>query len=290
MTTALFTLLRPKQWIKNTFVFLAMFFGGRLLDPDCWAGALIGFAALCMASSAIYCLNDTIDAPADRRDPVKRHRPVASGRVSRGEALITAAVMACAALATGWFLSSAALAVVGAYLLLNVAYCFWLKQIPLIDIMVIALGFELRLVMGGVATGVELSMWIVIMVFLLAFFLALAKRRDELVLRDNNLKKSIRRSADRYNKPFIDTSMSVLAAVMLIAYIIYTVQPDVIARFGTDKLYITSLFVLYGILRYLQLAIVEEKSGDPSHTIYTDRLLLGAVIGWLASFLFIIYG
>lgn len=291
MLKPLIKLLRTKQWIKNSFVFIAPFFGGKITDITIWLPLVYAFIVMCMASSAVYCLNDVLDCKSDREDPVKRKRPVASGDVTPTIALLMSGVLTIMSLTMSVLLMNIeALTIVGLYIAINILYCFWLKHVALIDIMIIALGFELRLIIGGVVASVELSMWVVIMIFLLSFFLGMAKRRDEVVLFDKKLKKTSRRSVRNYNKTFIDVCMSVLAAVMLIAYIIYTIQSEVIARFGTDKLYITSLFVLYGLLRYFQISIVEEDSGSPTKIIYSDRPLQFAVIGWLMSFILIIYG
>lgn len=283
-------LLRPQQWIKNTFVFLAMFFGGRLLDVQCWVSSLVGFVAFCFAASAIYALNDVIDVAADRQSPAKRHRPVAAGSVSNRVALGLSVVCAAISLIIcRVLLPIQSVFIIAAYLILNVLYCFLLKRLALIDIMIIAIGFVLRLAIGGIAANVELSVWIVIMVFLLAFFLAIAKRRQELVMGERNGDYNIRPSASGYTKSFIDMSLCILASVILIAYIIYTIQADVIMRLHAPYLYLTSVFVLCGILRYLQITVVDEDSGDPVESVINDRTLQISIVCWILSFVVIIY-
>lgn len=288
----LIKLMRPWQWIKNTFVFLAMFFGGKLLDANAWFYTLIGFAALCLASSAIYCLNDICDAKTDKYNPQKCTRPIAAGLISPQVAASFGVVLgALSLILTFTLLPIEGFYVIVGYLLMNALYCLWLKHIPLIDLFIIAMGFELRLILGGISSDTILSTWIVIMVFLLSFFLALAKRRDELVMsQKSNNEIEVRKSVSQYNIRFIDVALSIICSVMLIAYIIYTIQPETIAHFGSSKLYVTSLFVLCGILRYLQITIVANESSDPTMTIYKDRALQLTLLGWIASFTLIIYG
>ncbi len=287
---AVMKLIRPYQWVKNLFVYMALIFGGRLLDTSSWLHVTIAAACFCIASSAIYCLNDIIDAPADRLDPRKRFRPVASGAVSPATAGWIGAVLGIAAMGTSYLLLPAgATAVLIAYLIINVAYCLRLKNIPLLDVIIIALGFVLRVAMGGLAASIWISQWIIIMVFLLALFLAIAKRRHETLQVERQEKESGRPSIEKYNIAFLDTALCLIAAVTLIGYIIYTLQPRTIEQFHTDYLYVTALPVLIGILRYLQLTIVDNATGDPSEVAFSDRPLQLTVIVWLALFILIIY-
>lgn len=287
---AVFRLLRPNEWIKNGVVFLAMIFGGRLLDAASFGETLIAAIAFCFASSAVYCLNDVRDADYDRRDPLKCSRPVASGALSPGTALTTGAVAAVLSMViSGVLLPLNAFWVIVAYLLLNVAYCLRLKNITLVDVIVVALGFVLRIVIGGITARVWISQWIVIMVFLLALFLALAKRRHEVMLVDKGEKGKGRKSVAGYTIPFLDITLGMLAAVIVVGYILYTLQPRTIEQFSTEYLYITALPVLCGLLRYLQLTIVDNRSGNPSKIIYSDRPLRLMAGLWLLLFICIIY-
>ncbi|MDE6207691.1 MAG: decaprenyl-phosphate phosphoribosyltransferase [Muribaculaceae bacterium] len=281
-------LLRPHQWIKNGVVFLAMIFGGRFFDADCWLATSLATISFCLMSSCIYCINDVIDCKYDRIDPVKCKRPIASGRVSASEALVTALVAALLSLAVSLvWLPAACTGVLAAYLCLNILYCVALKHVVLVDVMVIALGFVLRLEAGGIASHIWLSQWIVIMVFLLALFLALAKRRHEVVLVNRSEKQEGRRSVTGYTVPFLNASLSMLGAVLILGYVMYTLQP----RNGVEYeyLYVTALPVLFGIMRYLQLTIVENRSGSPSKIAYSDgpMLITGAV--WFVSFMLLVY-
>ena len=284
-------IIRPQQWVKNVFVLVPLFFGGSLLDCADIQASAIAVVAFCLASSAIYCLNDIVDVDDDRRHPVKCYRPIASGKVSVAEAYIMMGIMvvlsfSCTAMLKG--LAVPVATVIGLYLLLNVAYCLVLKRYAVVDVCVIAFGFVLRLLAGGLATEISLSNWIVLMTFLLTLFLSLAKRRDD-VLRMNATGHAPRHNTVHYNLDFINQAITITATVTLVCYIMYTVSPEVEARIGTRYLYLTTVFVLIGILRYLQLTLVDNKSGDPTKTMLHDRFLQVVVILWLLAFLLIIY-
>lgn len=285
-------LLRPQQWVKNGFVFLPMFFGGRMLDWLCWRESLIAFFAFSFAASAIYCLNDIRDVEADRLHPVKRLRPVAAGDVPVGVAFVLMAALVCMSVALCLFALSldpvGVAAVVVLYLLLNVAYCLKLKQYAIIDVFVVSSGFVLRLVAGGLACGIWLSPWIVSLTFLIALFLAFAKRRDD-VVRWEDEGRINRRSITRYNLTFINQILGLIGAITIVCYMMYTVSPEVIERMGSGYVYVTSVFVLAGILRYLQIAIVDRNSGSPTKILLTDRFIQCCMLCWGLLFMAIIY-
>jgi 4-hydroxybenzoate polyprenyltransferase len=266
-----------------------MFFSGSLHDMFCWAMSLLSFVLFCMVSSGIYCINDVVDVDADRVHPVKCRRPVAAGEVSSRSAVLMGSALMVLALLFGVLLSGVSgLVVMAIYVVLNIAYSLHLKRYALIDVFVVAFCFVLRLVMGGVACGIELSPWIVCMTFLLALFLAFAKRRDDVVAMQAGGEVK-RRSVASYNLPFMDQTLGIIAAVTLVCYVIYTVQPEVEMRLGSDYVYVTSLFVLGGILRYLQLTIVEHRSGSPTSVVCHDLFIQVCLACWLVSFIFIIY-
>lgn len=280
---------RPSHWIKNIFVFLPVFFGGGLLNTGDIVVVALAFMAFSLAASAIYCLNDIIDVEADRAHPVKCHRPIASGAITIPQAYTMMAVAMALSAALMLVLGQwRTICVIAAYFVLNVAYCLRLKEYAIIDVCVIATGFVLRILAGGYASGVQLSKWIVLMTFLLTLFLAFAKRRDD-VLKMNETGRAPRKNTSRYNLTFINQAITITAAVMLVCYVMYTVSPDVIAQFGTDKLYLTSILVILAILRYLQLSVVDEKSGDPVKVALSDRATQLILLAWLLSFLVIIY-
>lgn len=284
-------LVRPKQWIKNTFVFLPIFFSGLVFDGQSVLGALVVFVSFCFAASSIYCYNDLVDVEADRRHPVKCHRPVASGEVSERAAYSLMGLLIVLSMATLLLFPSKALAVGGVilfYWLLNLAYCKWLKNYAIVDVCVVAFGFVLRILAGGVSASVTLTNWIVLMTFLLTLFLSFAKRRDD-VLRMQQTGEAPRRNTSRYNLTFINQAITITASVTLVCYIMYTVSPAVTARFHTEYLYLTSVFVLVGLLRYIQIAVVDNKSGDPTKVILRDRFMQIIVLLWGLSFAVIIY-
>ena len=284
-------LIRPQQWIKNGFVLIPLFFGGRLLNVDDAIASVVTFFAFSCAASAIYCFNDIVDVDADRRHPVKCGRPIASGAVSVPTAYALMAVLALLSALLLFFLPQRAgetAGIVAFYFLLNMAYCLWLKRHAIIDVCTVAFGFVLRILAGGMACDVAVSNWLVLMTFLLALFLSFAKRRDD-VLRMNETGEPPRRNTIRYNITFVNQAITVTGTVTLVCYIMYTVSPEVVSRFHAPYLYLTSIFVLVGLLRYMQLTVVDEVSGDPTKILLRDRFTQAIVVAWIMVFLLIIY-
>lgn len=282
---------RPTHWIKNLFVFLPVFFGGGLLNTSEAVSAALTFLSFCLAASAIYCLNDIIDVNADRAHPVKCKRPIASGAITIPQAYGMMALSMLVSIVLMFLLPAGqtkTIFVIVAYFLINVAYCLRLKDYAIIDVCIIASGFVLRILAGGYATGVQLSKWIVLMTFLLTLFLAFAKRRDD-VLKMNETGRAPRKNTSRYNLTFINQAITITGTVMLVCYIMYTVSPEIIAQFGTDKLYLTSILVILALLRYLQIAVVDEKSGDPVKVVLSDRATQFILMAWVLFFLVLIY-
>jgi decaprenyl-phosphate phosphoribosyltransferase len=281
-------LLRPHQYLKNGFIWLPVFFGYRIFDAAAVERTFLAFAAFCMMSSTIYVINDYLDREEDRRHPAKKNRPLASGAISHGEALYAGLICFGTSLGLALaFLPAACLYMLLAYLLLNIAYSQSFKHIPIADIVCIALGFVLRIFVGGAATDIPISPWIVMMAFLLALFLALAKRRDDLLLID--LDVPVRKAIDGYNREFISLAMSIMASVIIVVYILYTVSPEVVAKHGTHRLYITGVWVLLGLLRYLQITFVEEKSGSPTLVLIRDYALQAIIGLWLVNIFILLY-
>lgn len=285
-------LIRPQHWIKNVFVLVPMFFGGVLFDFTAIESGLLVFMAFSFIASSIYCYNDIVDADADRHHPVKCRRPIASGEVSVSRGYLLMAVMAVLSAIMVMLLPSpvrmGTAVVVAIYYVLNLAYCSKLKQYAVLDVCIVAFGFVLRIVAGGVAEEVALSQWIVLMTFLLTLFLSFAKRRDD-VLRMNETGEAPRHNTIRYNLTFINQAITITASVTLVCYIMYTVSPEVEEHFKSQYLYLTSVFVLLGLLRYIQIAVVDKKSGDPVKVALTDRFSQLIVAVWLVTFLIMIY-
>lgn len=290
MSNHILRLIRPHQWVKNGFVFLPLFFDRHMMDVEYLVPAIVAFFAFSFAASGVYCFNDIYDVEADRKHPKKCKRPVACGAISIPLAyslmgLCFALSMAILLLGGGNYFEYG---IIIFYVLMNIAYCVKLKHIAIIDVFIISLGFVLRVVIGGFATGIYLSHWIVLMTFLLALFLAFAKRRDDVVLFEQSGVKA-RRNVNRYNVAFMNQAIGIVAGITMICYIMYTVTPEVMERFGSPYLYITSFFVLAGIIRYLQVTIVYLRSGSPTKVLLRDRFIQACIIGWVATFFVIIY-
>ncbi len=284
-------LIRPKQWIKNLFVFLPVFFSGNLLHGATFLQAAITLVAFCFVASSIYCLNDIIDVEADRQHPVKCHRPIASGEVSIRQGYIFMGIMFFLAMATLLLLNTnrwTVMGIIGFYWLLNIAYCLLLKHYAILDVCIVSFGFVLRILAGGEATDVIPSQWLVLMTFLVALFLAFAKRHDD-VCRMNETVNAPRIISSRYILVFIMQSITITASVTLVCYVMYTVSPEVMGRFHSDYLYLTTIFVLLGLLRYIQIAVVDRKSGDPTQVVMRDRSIQLIILAWALSFAIIIY-
>lgn len=292
MIKDLFLLIRPHQWLKNFFIFLPLFFHGELSNIPMLAQALIVFVSFCLIASSIYCFNDIYDREADKLHPKKSKRPIAAGRVSLTSAYITMAILVLVSLALVYVaLPLTYMKVIGVlllYFLMNIGYCIYLKNIAIVDVLIIAVGFVLRVIVGGVSISVELSQWIVLMTFLLALFLAFAKRRDDVVIYENTGILP-RKNVNRYNLVFMNQAITVISAITMVCYIMYTVSDEVQNRFGSHYVYLTTIFVLAGILRYMQLTIVDVKSGSPTRVLMHDRFMQASVMGWILSYLIIIY-
>ena len=287
----LIQLIRPHQWIKNLIVLLPVFFGGALLRWNAVYAGLITTLAFSLTASSIYCINDIIDINDDRQHPVKRNRPLASGAVSIVRGYILMGLMFILSMTSTFLLPSHQVetaSVILFYWLLNIAYCLRLKRYAIIDVCIVAFGFVLRILAGGYATNIQLSKWIVLMTFLLMLFLSFAKRRDD-VVRMNETGHAPRQNTIRYNLTFINQAITITASVTLVCYIMYTMSPETIQNFHTDYLYLTSVFVLLGLLRYIQISVVDKKSGDPTKVMIHDRFMQLTVLAFGLTFLFIIY-
>jgi decaprenyl-phosphate phosphoribosyltransferase len=274
--------------VKNLFIFMPMFFVGQMANIDLLVNALIAFIAFSLSASAVYILNDYRDVEDDRLHPTKKNRPLASGSVSSQTALVMMGLLAISGLGLMASLSIEAAAILIAYIGLNLAYSFKLKHVAIIDVVIISTGFVLRLFIGSQVTSIPLSMWIVIMTFLLALFLALAKRRDDVLIFLDTGKK-MRQVVDGYNLQLIDSAMTIMSAVVIVAYILYTTSAEAVARIGNDHLYLTALFVILGIMRYLQIALVEENAGSPTRIVLKDRFIQLTIVAWLGTFGWMIY-
>ena len=285
---SIFTLIRPQQYIKNIFILLPLFFVGQITNIELLVVALIAFVAFSLSASAVYILNDYKDIKEDRSHPKKKFRPLASGLISTRIAMTLMVILLIAGFSLMAIISIHALIVLSIYVVLNIGYCFKLKQIALLDVTIIATGFVLRLFVGSFATGTALTMWIVIITFLLALFLALAKRRDDILLLYKTGKK-MRKSITGYNLQLVDGIMMIMASIVVVVYILYTTSQEIIEKFHSEHLYLTALFVIFGVMRYLQISFVEKHSGSPTDILLRDKLTIINLLIWMLSFAWIIY-
>jgi 4-hydroxybenzoate polyprenyltransferase len=285
-------LLRPLQWIKNAFVFAPVFFSTNLLKAEFFWPTLVVFASFCLISSAIYCFNDLRDVEADRLHPKKCKRPIASGTVSIKGGYVMMLLCTIGALLLIPLAHSPntpyLYIIIGGYWLMNIAYCIRLKRIAILDVTIIAIGFVMRVLAGGATTDIWISHWLVLMTFLVTLFLAFTKRNDDYRLYEQTGQKP-RVSITGYNKTFINEATAIIASVTMVCYIMYTMSPEVIERMGTRYVYLTSGWVLAGLLRYQQNMIVYGLSGSPTKSLVKDHFIQICIIGWIASFFAIIY-
>jgi len=286
--SALIRLARPRQWVKNAFVAAPLFFTPEAITGRNLVLVALAVAVFCLLASAIYAFNDWCDREADRQHPSKRLRPIASGAVSPEAGLAFSLVLLLGAVAlTASFMPRGFAVYAAIYATFSFLYSLRLKHIAVLDVLIVAFGFVLRVQAGSAAISITSTVWIVICTFLLALFLAFAKRRDDLA---HHLQDSHRPALAGYNLRFVDSALSIILAALLVSYLIYTTDAAVIHRYGTDRLYLTAPFVVAGVLRYLQIALVEERSGSPTDLALTDRFLILAVLGWIATFGWLIYG
>ncbi len=283
-----FFLLRVHHWPKNLFVFIPAFFAGVLADWSTLILLVQGFFCFSLTSSCVYIINDYRDREKDRLHPTKKNRPLASRKISPSIAILLLFILAISSLSWGFYLSVYFGASLVTYLLINIFYSAGLKNISILDTLLVSSGFLIRTLAGGWLADVAISQWLVIMVFLLSFFLATAKRRDDLILFQNG-QAPLRASSKAYTLDFINTILSVLAGVIIVSYIMYTISDEVVHRLNTSHLYVTALFVLAGLLRFLQITMVENRSGSPMRIFLTDVFIQLTIGLWVLSFFVIIY-
>ena len=288
MTSALLESLRPGQWAKNGFVFAPLIFSLNLRDFHRTMLVTLAAVVFSAISSATYLFNDFVDADEDRRHPTKCLRPVASGRISGRTAATVAAVLAAAALSGAWAIEPGLFKVVALYAAMNLCYSLWLKHVTLVEVFLVAAGFVLRVIVGGVVIHVELSTWLVVCTTFLALFLVLSKRRHEMVLLGDDASNH-RSTLASYSPYFLDQLIGLVSACTVMSYSLYTLSADVRIKFPGKRLELTIPFVLFGIFRYLYSVHRRNGGGSPTRTLLTDPVLLLVVLLWAASVILIIY-
>lgn len=283
-----FLCLRPHQWTKNLVVFAALLFAKELGDPHKVLLTLGAFAAFCLLSGAVYLVNDVVDLKQDRFHPTKRERPIAAGRISPSFALASGIFLYVLSLLFSYSLGADFFKVAVAYSVITICYTFYFKKIAILDVMAISVGFVMRAIAGGAVIGVPSTFWLLLCTFLLALFLALSKRRHELVFLSEDAIKH-RTNLAEYSPYLLDQMIGVVTASTVLAYTLYTVSPDTVAKFQTDKLSFTVPFVIFGIFRYLYLIHQKQEGGSPARHLYRDKPLLISIVLWVAACTGIIY-
>lgn len=286
--TTYIQLMRPHQHVKNLFIFAPLFFGLRITDVALLSKTCFAFFAFSLVASAVYIFNDYHDAEDDRRHPKKKNRPLASGSISKKGAIYFMAVLLMGGLGLSYLLSHALIRITLFYVALNIAYTVKLKHVAIIDLFIIAIGFVIRLFIGSAVTQIALSEWIILMTFLLALFLAIAKRRDDVIIFLSSGEK-MRKVIDGYNLDILNLSMSIVASITIVSYIMYTISPEIIAKAHSDKLYYSVIFVMLGMMRYMQISFVEGGSGSPTEVLLRDRFVQLTIVGWLALLSVLLY-
>lgn len=280
-------LFRVEQYIKNFFVFAPLFFGKEFLDIYIFTNVLIAFFCFSLVSSSIYIINDYFDIEEDKKHPIKCNRPLASGVIKPKKAFIALFFLIIISLVIAYQISSKLVIVLLLYFSLNILYSKWLKHIVILDVNIIAIGFILRILAGTVVSGIEASIWILLITYLLALFLGIAKRRTDVILAENG--NEVRKNIEGYNLQFIDTVLSVLTSIIIVCYIFYCISPEIKAHYHSDLLYLSIIFVLNGMIRYLKLAIVDKTTYSPTKIVLTDRYIQITIVGWLLLMSYLLY-
>ena len=282
-------LFRPTQWVKNIFLFAALIFSKHFFEPAYFIAAAKGFIVFCLVSSIVYIVNDIADREADRLHPVKRKRPLAAGTINVSTAL---AVVVGILIILGWLLVQLPVSfsiTVLIYVLLNLGYSFGLKRVVLVDVFIIAAGFMLRVLAGVFVIEVVISSWLVLCTLFVSVFLAISKRRGELLLIANAESSSVRPVLKYYDVAFLDQLMTIAAAGVVISYALYTVAERTISIFGTENLIFTTVFVLFGVFRYLFLIRIHKTDDNPMHLLVTDIPMMVNIGAWFIFCVLVIY-
>jgi 4-hydroxybenzoate polyprenyltransferase len=288
MISALLEAMRPRQWSKNVFVFAGIVFAGRLFEMRAELRVLAVFAVFCAAASAVYLMNDVADRDSDAHHPQKRMRAVASGRLSSRAAVVASVLLTLVALAGAAALNLRTLAITAGYLGSTFAYSFGLKRVYLLDVMIVAAGFVLRAAVGAAAIDAEISPWLLVCSFLLALFLALGKRRAELVLLGEEAANH-RAALGSYSLPLVDSWLTALSGAAIVSYALYTQSPRTVEHFGTTNLLYTVPFVIYALFRYQHHVVRQDAGGDPGSLLLQDRGLWLSLTGWALTAALVIY-
>lgn len=286
-------LLRVGQWVKNLFVFIPLFFSGKITEYNLFVESVFAFVIFSLTASCVYIINDYIDIESDKKHPDKKTRPLASGAISKSNAQILflgilALIIVLIYWGQGFFkidLTKFSIIILS-YFVMNLAYTFKLKHVAIVDICIIAVGFVMRVLAGGYVTGIYISQWAILLTFVLALVLAIGKRRGELI--NAQISEKTRKSLDGYNVQFADIALSISCALAIVCYLMFTLSPEVQQRFHSRVFY-TVGFVVFAFLRYLQQTLVYNKTESPTKIVYKDRYIQITLILWFFTFLYQIY-
>jgi decaprenyl-phosphate phosphoribosyltransferase len=279
-------LIRVKHYVKNILIFIPLIFSLNFTKTDLFLNVLLSFISFSFAASFVYVINDIVDKEKDRLHPVKRNRPIASGAVSIVQGISTAVILISISLLIAYMLNTIALFIVVTYLASNILYCFWLKNVPIIDVSILALGFLLRVLMGGAAISVPISRWLLLTIMTLSFYLGFAKRRNEMSKVNSTVET--RKVLKEYNVSFLDKAMNSMMTLSVAFYALWSIDDQVVKTFDSDKLIVTVPFVLMGMFRY-SLIVEGDSYGDPTDVILSDRMLQLIITGYIAIVLVLIY-
>ncbi|PIB34624.1 prenyltransferase [Reichenbachiella sp. 5M10] len=284
----LYQVFRVKHWIKNTFIFIPSFFAGHFFFEGEIPRLVAGFFSFSLVASSIYIINDIRDREMDRLHPKKKERPFAANKITPTQGILLMLITLSIGLASAYYLSVDFLILTGIYLLLNIGYSMGLKTVPIVDLLIVSLGFIIRIYMGGILSGVAVSHWLSIMIFLLSLFIVLAKRSDDIRIFEEN-GTMVRKTSSKYNASFIHACITMVSGIIIVSYILYCVSPEITQQWDSQYIFVTTIFVIAGIMRYLQITMVEKNTGSPIQILYKDKFIIITLICWLASFGIIIY-
>ena len=283
-----FQVFRVKQWVKNLFILIPGFFAGTLFNIEFIPSLIQGFFSFSFIASSIYVINDIRDIEVDRLHPVKQNRPFAAGKISKSHGYVLMTISLVFGVAGAFLISASFLYLSLTYLFMNICYSLGLKKIPILDLLIVSSGFIIRVYLGGILSDVAVTHWLSIMIFLLSLFLVLGKRSDDIQIMEEK-GTVVRKTSLQYNKDFINSCITLVSGVIIVSYISYTVSPEVVEQWDSEYMFVTTIFVIAGLMRYLQLIMVEHKTGSPVDILYHDRFIIVTLLAWIGSFFLIIY-
>lgn len=283
-----FRIIRINNWVKNSFIFLPLFFSGEFFDKSKLISLFLSIISFSLVTSFIYIINDIFDIKYDKIHPQKKYRPIASGEISINKSLILGFILLPIGLSFFWYFSYESFLLTLFYVTLNLFYSVKLKQIPIVDFIIVALGFVIRVLIGGIIGNIEITQWMIVMVFLLSLFIAVTKRRDDVFQYELNRKVN-RKVVSKYTVEYMDKLITIISSTLLVSYLLFITSESVVFKYPSKYLILSFLFVLVGVFRYNQITYVKNKSGSPIKILFEDTFLQITILFWGLTFFFIIY-